>query len=346
MKKINYKEIFTDKTKLKNTIIMIGIIIFLVAFSIYILDKQGIINTEEKTKKTSTVSTNNITKDNTIKKNFAKNILKEGDYIEYVIPERNFEITAEKSGAEENQSYNTSSYIGTWQVLYNNSAYGLQIVSSKKVGNLILKGINGYNNSIDILNEISDYYINDDYAISARSIGTNPKSPQDISGYQDFSQMSYSSRDLDARNYYIDYTRYNGLYKSVTSDDYEIDRNQLIALRIGPDEIDDWLASRFILNSGRLTLNIRTDNRLLTVLEKNNYWAYETMIRINCQSYYKQLYSTPTEVAYDTEPTYEFSEETTGGERGVKPVITLKDDLVIVSGNGTMENPYKIENKE
>ena len=52
------KEVFADKTKLKNTIIMIGIIIFVVVFAIYILDKQGVINSEklEENRQSSTVS--------------------------------------------------------------------------------------------------------------------------------------------------------------------------------------------------------------------------------------------------------------------------------------------------
>lgn len=115
-----FKEIFTDKTKLKNTIMMIGVIIFVIAFSIYILDKQKVLNSEEKTKttkKTSTVSMNNTTKDNTNK------IVKSGKLSEI--------ITANEYG--DKVSYFANG-IDDWKIFYNDNQ-NVFIISSKYISN-------------------------------------------------------------------------------------------------------------------------------------------------------------------------------------------------------------------
>lgn len=44
---------------------------------------------------------------------------------------------------------------------------------------LYCNGKDGYNNLVDTLNTISQYYINNKYAESARSLGTNPANPED-----------------------------------------------------------------------------------------------------------------------------------------------------------------------
>ena len=79
-----------------------------------------------------------------------------GDYINYNVEDGgagsggSYSITAAESGFGTNQNFNIGDYDGKWQIIYNDTTYGLQIVSSDNVlgvGNtLALKGRLGYNN--------------------------------------------------------------------------------------------------------------------------------------------------------------------------------------------------------
>lgn len=71
-------------------------------------------------------------------------------------------------------------YTGKWQVLYNDSTYGLQIISSNTVkDSYSLNGIGGYNSAVNALNTECRKYINSLYATSGRCVGSNPLSPDD-----------------------------------------------------------------------------------------------------------------------------------------------------------------------
>ena len=81
-------------------------------------------------------------------------IAQPGDYIRYTVPEKTFTMTTKQTGYENEQTYNTKEYIELWQVLYNDTERGLQIISKNKVNNeyLILHGKVGYNNCLPTLN--------------------------------------------------------------------------------------------------------------------------------------------------------------------------------------------------
>ena len=107
-------------------------------------------------------------------------IAQPGDYIRYTVPEKTFTMTTKQTGYENEQTYNTKEYIELWQVLYNDTERGLQIISKNKVNNeyLILHGKVGYNNCIPTLNSFCSNYVNPKYATSGRCVGTNPINPE------------------------------------------------------------------------------------------------------------------------------------------------------------------------
>lgn len=118
---LKFKEILTDNTKLRDTMIGIGIAVFLIAFSIYILNKQGVINAEEKTtKSTSIVSTNNIVNDNTTPNN-AKKTVKSGRLSEIITPN--------EYGDDVQYSANG---IDDWKIFYNDNE-NVFIISSEYI---------------------------------------------------------------------------------------------------------------------------------------------------------------------------------------------------------------------
>jgi len=52
----------------------------------------------------------------------------------------------------------------------------VELISTNDVGKLTLRGYKGYNKLVDILNSIASAYVNPDYAVSGRSIGSTDQS--------------------------------------------------------------------------------------------------------------------------------------------------------------------------
>ena len=107
-----------------------------------------------------------------------------GDYVNYNPgTEGSYTAKKEKTGGTEDRTYNLSAYTGKWQVLGAENGRIL-LVSSDIIDNVQLKGVAGYANSENILNEICAIYGNGKCATGARSItiddidhitGYNPK---------------------------------------------------------------------------------------------------------------------------------------------------------------------------
>ena len=108
-------------------------------------------------------------------------VAKPGDYVTYRVPSDSYTSSTSDNGVRD-QTIIPSNYHGTWQVLYNDGNYGLQIVSSDVTANLSVYGYTGMSNIYDTLNDLSSAYMDGVYAISARHIGTNPSNPNDSSG--------------------------------------------------------------------------------------------------------------------------------------------------------------------
>lgn len=107
-------------------------------------------------------------------------VARPGDYVTYRVPSDSYTSPRSENGIR-NQTIVPSDYHGTWQVLYNDENYGLQIVSSDVTTNLSVYGYVGMNNIYDTLNALSAAYMDGVYAISARHIGTNPSNSNDSS---------------------------------------------------------------------------------------------------------------------------------------------------------------------
>ena len=108
------------------------------------------------------------------------NVARPGDYVTYRVPSDSYTSSKTDNGVRD-QTIIPSDYHGTWQVLYNDGNYGLQIVSSDVTTDLSVYGYTGIYNIYNTLNEISSAYMDGVYATSARHIGTNPSNPNDSS---------------------------------------------------------------------------------------------------------------------------------------------------------------------
>ena len=130
----------------------------------------------------------------------------------------------------------------TCRVLYDaNSEYGLQIITNdciKENGEYVkvvfetadksfkeLEGI--YNNAIIRLNDEASKYINNNYIIDARCVGSNPKDKtMEPSNFAQYEGVTYGVKDSDTN--------------------YETDYNTLESLNILNTEETYWLASRYV----------------------------------------------------------------------------------------------------
>ena len=249
-----------------------------------------------------------------------------GDYVKYTPTEKQFSMTPEQTGQDANQDFNTGDYTGLWQVLYNDAEHGLQIISADTVGKLTLghedsdgdetirtaedeeKVIRAYNNSINTLNSFSRNYVDTRYAISGRSVGSDPVNPDDTvteletieftpNGYTDGNVGAYVSNE----KYELD----NNAMKAATS------QNTDGILEIGKGY---WLASRFIFsNSFYGGLLVRH--------------CYSVGDSINSPMWYVDAsgVSNPYTASF-----------------GVRPVITLKSEIQTSNGDGSEGSPYEL----
>lgn len=119
-----------------------------------------------------------------------------GDYIEY-------------NGGNE--------YTGLWRVLYNDSTYGLQIVSDRSVGKFTIgsgyesTAIDSFNNAVNDLNALCEEYVNPVYAVKGRCVGSDPLNPED-----------------DVEEYYFTSTGIETAMKALKRNgDFEIDKSRL-----------------------------------------------------------------------------------------------------------------------
>ncbi len=149
--------------------------------------------------------------------------IKEGEYVNYV----------DKNGITRKSI-----------VLYNNEDYGIQIITTNTVEDVVLGDTDfdvaksSYNNAIEILNTKANDYLNIRYASNARCIGSMPNnSNSEIVEYYTSSESWFAS--------------YNKAFKNGDENDKE-DMKQMEELGIQSINKDYWLASRIVLRRNSL----------------------------------------------------------------------------------------------
>ncbi len=229
---------------------------------------------------------------------------KTGDYVMYKPPSTNYQSPKSLNG-NSNQTINPSNYTGLWQVLYNNSNYGLQIVSSEVTAQLSIYGYTGMNNIYSTLNNAASAYMDGIYAISARHIGTNPSNPNDPS---DWCYLEGEPVKCSEKTVYL--TDLNAL-KNARSQN---------ANGIAATNKDYFLVSR-----QNFTCNPTTEEEDKTSTT-NCYCITDSRTQ-------NGLLKAQCPVTYPNEKRI---------TNGIRPVITLSNETLVI-GNGTFSNPYVIQ---
>ena len=222
------------------------------------------------------------------------------------------------------------------KVLYNDSAYGLQLVSMQLVESVVLgkndpcenvegemgsleRTQNSYNRLIMTLNEKTEKYketvSGDELAIDTRCIGSNPvpggkNHPDDLTGEERQAAM------YTADSSYTWLSEYNGKYFDTVS--YKsIDRlrlSKMKALRI------DERGSGYFFATRKVNLFDDHGNCCFSVTEQSTNENTYPMWQVNSDGVVKY---------WDT-------------TRGLRPVFILNPNVKVISGEGTEENPYEI----
>ncbi len=294
---------------------------------------EGVLAEEDREK---LISNNSITLgDQTISfSNTLTIALQPGDYVTYEAPESVENLLKEYKTYDEMHTminfsdsfnYDSLNNSDTWMVLHNNIKGHVEIAPVNSVDRMTFGsgfvydsgGITSlpddYLDGVKQINDATQKYINTEYAIAARGMGTDPYEPRkdeiierkDL-GYENFSSMNYQElRDSMA----ISYTRDpNTLLPRITLYDY-------------------IFAARDITHKYN---NIGSDSTFFELMNNS-----VDMIRMSQEMIYKL---DKYEGAY-LDQSKASTPQTTAS---IIPVVKLRDDLVVVGGKGTIEEPWII----
>ena len=235
-------------------------------------------------------------------KDFIANEVKVGDYVKYEVPSNSTTVSSSYSGTGA-QVISTDSYSsGMWKVFSNENG-DLELISDSNVADLEIRGQQGYNNIIRILNQASSIYANPQYADYARGLGTNPTNYTEESNNMvnlwDTSQSSgckesyYNDRDFGMINAYPSLRTSGSEYTWYASRIYKQDYNQ--GTNIGQYRFS---VAKFTSSGSRTFINVY------------------------------QIYSNGNVI------------RPPATSAGIRPVIKLKNNVQILSGSGLMSDPW------
>ena len=221
----------------------------------------------------------------------------------------------------------------TFRVLYNDSTYGLQIISDKNVEDVTLgkfsnddvtvwqETMNDYNNAIEILNEKAERYATSSpYALDGRCVGSVPTVG---------TNGKFNAKNTEVEGTFIlpegwilpsgwNENRDTGCQK-LTDTNYILDQDAMKKANLWVIDEKYWLASRY--------------NEL-----------EEKESSQNCVFYVDSVYEDGMFVRYA------LADVANGGyyatavaELGLRPVILLKPNVEVVSGDGSETSPFILE---
>lgn len=284
--------------------------------------------------------------------------VKVGDYVDYKVEAgKTYTAKAEKTGYTKDQEFETTGE-EKWRVLSINDDGTIDLVIDGYIGTkyekgLYLKDRTGYENSIDILNEISSLYGSGENSQGARSLCA-----EDINKFIDLDELvkyyqnkfevdidTSGSREQTFENVYKVVNKFYGQEKRFGDETFTIDatfdwssamnsfgletvvkdETYLSLLKSNSEEI--WLANKYIDYSENPMMGwTRAD---LTV---GSYY-YNTSSSYRCTS----LCGISAATNGDNAQKAGYSEH----DFYIRPVVTIKADAKITSGKGTEDEPWK-----
>ena len=276
-----------------------------------LINKKIINNENQVNKETGSITTNepvyvieNKLKDYVVK--YAENILKEGNYVNYIAKDGKTKLCC--------VLWDKSSNYGT-QIITMETMEDVEIgngtgkIGSSRDEKYFEVAKNSVNNAISMLNNKAMEYLNTEYAFDARCVGSNP-----------------SNKNSEATDYlsceYEYMKEYNGMFKN-GDDNYYEDRNQMQKLEIEYYNKDYWIASRGVV---RCNENMTSIGICYIYKEDNDDRIYTMSGPQICGIHHINGCSSKSET------------------HGLRPVFTLNNTTTIEGGEGSIENPYILGN--
>ena len=209
-------------------------------------------------------------------------------------------------------------YKGTWRVLYDgkDGANGnrIEIISTGNadylsIGNVynVVNAESSYANMIRDLNSSANLYLNEKYADRARCVGSDASDP------------SYKETISTGNMKYMEYIPLQAIYNFIQTH-YESDEIKLRKIGEFYKEDSYWLAARNASTISYLSTEFSArfvDTDGLSSASIINYKNPDEIIHGNFGPYSKVC--------------------------GVRPVISIKKEVIITGGDGTENNPYKLK---
>ncbi len=251
---------------------------------------------------------------NTIK-DFEKklaNIAKVGDYVSLTPTSTSFTVAKNLTGYTSNQTLNPSE-LNLWRVIKINEDETIEMVSAYVSSvSISFSGQTGYLNLVEGLNGIAAQYGNSKFTMATRYMGYNGQTASITNKTAFITTAPWTSNTTNNSN------------ESIGGGDilYESEAN-LVQLSLGEIEAyrvnepttgaDYWIASRYYAytNANSFSWNGRIVNTSGELINKslysyNNRWSSETI------------------------------------SAAIRPMVTLKPGITVVSGAGTNDSPYEL----
>lgn len=297
-------------------------------------------------------------------KNAQKNSLatkvKIGDYVAYNTGEKNtYTSKADKTGYSKDQVFETTGE-EKWRVLNILDDGTIELILEGSVGTkydkgLYLSGLDGYNNAIEELNNISKIYGNGEHAISGRC----PKE-EDINKLIDLDTIvthyqnefesdidTSGTREETFENIYKLVNKFYGMEKTFGSEKLIInskfvwssgmnsfgfesvvtDPVKLSMLKSGEHEI--WLANQQIAYSENPMMGWSGYDKQISYFYMNQFSSYKGADMISVTA---SLDGTNISRTYEAE-----------NDGYLKPIVTLESGTKYSDGDGTLENPWTLK---
>lgn len=241
-------------------------------------------------------------------------ILSLGDYVSYTPTSTSYTTDTSKTGYSSTQTINPSE-LNLWRVLKKNDDGSVDLISEYTSSvSIYFKSKTGYKNFVGYLNLLAKQYENSNYTKGSRYFGYNGQTEYitDDSKFTNPAPWTNSTSDNSNESQgggdtlYID--DYNQLNTAL---------GKMIAYKVGTSTATSyWVASR--------------------------YYYYNSATRYDWRARYID-----TSVPIYHSPLYYYSSNSFNElsyNHVLRPIVTLKSDLVITDGDGTSSSPYRLLN--
>ncbi len=242
---------------------------------------------------------------------------KPGDYVKMTPTSTSYTITKELTGYNTDIIINPSE-LNLWRVINVNSDGTLDLVSVYLSSTIVFfKGKTGYQNFTYVLDQIAAQYANSKYTVATRNMGDNgqTKTITDTSILNSTTlpqSSSTSNLNVNSTN------EAKGLGDIEYQKDYNLVKNAIGTLKtniVGKREAYYWLASRCYIYES-------SSNWIFSGLKIDNWGNLSSA----------NLYYNNNGVLTDSED-----------NAVIRPIVTLKANLVPSSGSGTNSSPYVLD---